>query len=267
MLTALLPPLASEASLSGLLVVLLIILAVIIAFVIAVTSADNPITQVLRQVAVHTGGTVQGQTLHFMIGDRRATIDFPGSKPGRTRVVLDVWGRSPGTFHIVPAGFGRAFLKMLGDQDLRTGDPAFDAAFIVKAMPEATAAKLFSPEARRQTIGSFNRIRGHSHPTIDLDPYCLTVQVRESLLSEGDLIALVKTVQEFSDYLIGAIPSGDIQFGEMRTSSDSACPVCGSPLLHDIVHCEACRTPHHLQCWDYMGRCSTYACKGKRSVA
>lgn len=28
-----------------------------------------------------------------------------------------------------------------------------------------------------------------------------------------------------------------------------------------VVGCRACRTPHHAECWSYLGRCSTYACR------
>jgi hypothetical protein len=38
------------------------------------------------------------------------------------------------------------------------------------------------------------------------------------------------------------------------------CQVCGSPLVGEIVHCRRCRTPHHRECWAYVGRCSTFGC-------
>lgn len=42
-----------------------------------------------------------------------------------------------------------------------------------------------------------------------------------------------------------------------------ACQVCGE--VRDdspTVECERCQTPHHRDCWDYVGRCSTFACGG-----
>lgn len=33
----------------------------------------------------------------------------------------------------------------------------------------------------------------------------------------------------------------------------------------DVVQCRKCKTPHHRTCWEYMGKCSTYACPGRAS--
>lgn len=38
------------------------------------------------------------------------------------------------------------------------------------------------------------------------------------------------------------------------------CGVCGSSMSEDIVYCDRCGTPHHRRCWEYNGRCATYAC-------
>jgi hypothetical protein len=59
----------------------------------------------------------------------------------------------------------------------------------------------------------------------------------------------------------------DVELGEVRALSGGLCQVCGAPMAGEIVRCELCRTPHHAECWSYMGRCSTYACKGRRAAA
>jgi hypothetical protein len=28
-----------------------------------------------------------------------------------------------------------------------------------------------------------------------------------------------------------------------------------------VVYCGKCRTPHHEECWSYVGQCSTYGCR------
>ncbi|HLY75086.1 MAG TPA: RING finger protein [Planctomycetota bacterium] len=44
------------------------------------------------------------------------------------------------------------------------------------------------------------------------------------------------------------------------TIDGGACLICGSPLERRIVRCARCRTPHHLDCWKYNGRCSIFGC-------
>ena len=38
------------------------------------------------------------------------------------------------------------------------------------------------------------------------------------------------------------------------------CPVCGEPIESRLVICVDCKTPHHQECWEYNGRCATFAC-------
>ncbi len=42
---------------------------------------------------------------------------------------------------------------------------------------------------------------------------------------------------------------------------DAHCRICGDAMLRDIVLCRRCKTPHHRDCWEYAGGCSTYGCK------
>jgi len=45
------------------------------------------------------------------------------------------------------------------------------------------------------------------------------------------------------------------------------CKVCGEPISGgEVVVCAACNTPHHRDCWDYVGACSIYGCNGKVGV-
>lgn len=40
------------------------------------------------------------------------------------------------------------------------------------------------------------------------------------------------------------------------------CMVCGDALDGTTVRCPACEVPHHEDCWQYNGGCSTYGCHG-----
>jgi len=39
------------------------------------------------------------------------------------------------------------------------------------------------------------------------------------------------------------------------------CQVCLEKMESRVVYCAKCRTPHHEECWSYMGMCSTYGCR------
>jgi hypothetical protein len=57
-----------------------------------------------------------------------------------------------------------------------------------------------------------------------------------------------------------------VQMAELQLLSEGTCQVCGTSMKSGTVRCEACQTPHHRECWKYLGRCSTYACKGTRAA-
>lgn len=44
------------------------------------------------------------------------------------------------------------------------------------------------------------------------------------------------------------------------------CEICGCPLDVDLVACVRCKAAHHGGCWEYAGRCSTYACGGTEAA-
>lgn len=44
------------------------------------------------------------------------------------------------------------------------------------------------------------------------------------------------------------------------------CQVCGRSDQSSWVLCVRCETPHHQDCWAYMGKCSTYACPELRMI-
>src|SRR5262249_50513385 len=47
----------------------------------------------------------------------------------------------------------------------------------------------------------------------------------------------------------------------------SVCQICGATLGQGaVVYCIRCATPHHEECWTYVGQCSTFACT-ERSFA
>jgi hypothetical protein len=42
------------------------------------------------------------------------------------------------------------------------------------------------------------------------------------------------------------------------------CKVCGEPIGEGpVIVCSTCGTPHHRDCWEYVGVCSIYGCQGK----
>jgi hypothetical protein len=54
---------------------------------------------------------------------------------------------------------------------------------------------------------------------------------------------------------------------EANTGGPGECQICGAALEGMLVRCARCSTPHHQDCWQYTGTCSTYGCGEKSYVA
>jgi hypothetical protein len=153
-------------------------------------------------------------------------------------------------------------------QDVRLGDPEFDPRYLVRAN-DAGFARDFLDGAARQAVEDLRRLTGNDRLTVSLNPSRLMIR-KEGVISNGDdletLAALAGRLHDRID-LFWQRASG-IEILDQPSGSpgeDVVCQICGSPIAADVrVLCRRCGTPHHKDCWEFNGRCSTYACGEKR---
>jgi hypothetical protein len=78
----------------------------------------------------------------------------------------------------------------------------------------------------------------------------------------ADLIAFVEVVLDLYDQAL-LTQTRDITFLEQQAAQvleQPVCRVCGEVIHCGLVFCRRCKTPHHRDCWLYVGRCSVFAC-------
>lgn len=51
-----------------------------------------------------------------------------------------------------------------------------------------------------------------------------------------------------------------VQFTRKTVEISRRCPVCRCSLGRETVRCRHCDTPHHIDCWFYVGHCAIYSC-------
>ena len=52
----------------------------------------------------------------------------------------------------------------------------------------------------------------------------------------------------------------------MEVDEQRSCQVCGEDLKGELVWCSYCSTPHHADCWEFNGGCSTYGCGAQKAL-
>lgn len=150
----------------------------------------------------------------------------------------------------------------MGGDGLSIGDPAFEAAYIVRAA-DAHFARSFLDSGARELIEEGRRLGAGGRLRINLDPLRLRVRKEEPLSAPGDLAALVRVGLGLLERVREAVESREaVQYFDAPPAADVKphCPVCAAAVTDRRVTCRRCKTPHHRECWEYARACSMFAC-------
>jgi len=150
--------------------------------------------------------------------------------------------------------------------DLVVGDEQFDRLYHVQGRGEADARRLLSDGVRWQ----LDRLRQSfecPELSVCISRGYLTVEKPMRFRRAEDLEQFTQCCLELFDQAMLTCCEG-IAFldsgREAQVIESPVCPVCGEEIDSDMVFCCRCRTPHHLDCWKYTRRCSTYGCRETR---
>ncbi|WP_406696565.1 RING finger protein [Singulisphaera sp. Ch08] len=193
----------------------------------------------------------------------------------RTRVVARFRNGLPFRLELAPVSRPAPAQAPKGTRLVRIGDQEFDRGFVVQANDPEMAAG-FLDSGVRWSIGNLQRLAPPGGMLISINPERLLVQIDRNLgLHAESLIHAVRETLLIHDGLQLGVASqlsqGVSILAVGPTSSEDAgppiCKVCGEAIDGPSVRCAVCRTPHHRDCWEYVGTCSIYGCNGKHSVS
>ena len=201
---------------------------------------------------------------------------FPGQPTyPRTRVVARFGRGLPFRMELSPVGRPSPSQAPKGTRPVRVGDAEFDRAFIVQANdPEMARDFLNAPV--RWAIANLLRLGPPGGMLVSINPERLLVQVDRNLGASVDSLAAgVREALTIHDGLqsgVGRPARRGVAIVDAGPASvDDAgppmCKVCGETISDTPrVFCATCRTPHHRDCWEFIGACSVFGCKGKAAV-
>ena len=135
------------------------------------------------------------------------------------------------------------------------------ARWRVMAQEGDEARHLFTSAVRM----ALDRVWLHPLPTethISLMPGWMIVRKAWDTPRSADIEQFIESACTLHDQLQVASTVG-IEFivgDEPQIIDDALCSICGETMEEALVFCRRCKTPHHRECWEYYGGCSTYAC-------
>lgn len=146
---------------------------------------------------------------------------------------------------------------------VESGDGGFDSRFIAFSIDKKRGLAALTPAVRflieKLAAGSNGVVR------LRMDERNLTVTAPAIFSRPTDLYDRVNWIFELYGHMMLAECQG-IDFVNEESASllvDVLCPVCGVSIESEMVICARCKTPHHHECWNYIGNCSTFACGEK----
>lgn len=196
-------------------------------------------------------------------------------EPSRTRVVTRFARGLPFRLELAPVARPAPPQHPKGTRIVRSGDPGFDREFVVQANDPEMARAFLDLEGRR-ALAILARLGPAGGILVSVNPERLLIQVDRDLGTDlGPLDAMVEASLRLHDALQAGV-RGRLAEGiailepgpepEVDLAAPT-CKVCGDPIDSPRhVLCETCRAPHHADCWEFIGGCSIYGCRGKRAV-
>ena len=166
--------------------------------------------------------------------------------------------QSPATLKVFPQSFWHSLPKLFGYQDVAVGEKEFDDAYVVKSNDERWARTFVSSDLARIIL--------RQRVNVDLTLASLIMRKEGSLWETGELQSFTEGCMTILERL-GAVTGlkVGVQIEAVETAR-GVCQVCGAEMEAPVA-CARCKTPHHRECWDYVGGCSTFACGEKQCVA
>jgi hypothetical protein len=144
---------------------------------------------------------------------------------------------------------------------LPAGDD-FSSAWTILASDEEQARVLLSQQVRFH-LHQLRRTPEWSDVSLSIRTGWLVVRRKWSSTRPTDLETFVELALGLVDQiqLTRTVGIDFVDEGQVKVIDVARCLVCGEGLVIDLVYCRRCKTPHHRECWDYSGGCSTYGCR------
>src|SRR5262249_5102595 len=190
------------------------------------------------------------------------TISGQPNQLPRTRVVARFREGIPFRLELAPHVRPAPPQPPKGTRILKLGIPEFDREFVVQAN-DLDIARDFLSSRIRGSLAMLHRMGQAGGMLLSVNPERMLVQVDRNLGANADVLgAAVREALALHDGLaegVGRRLKQGISIVDEPASANGdglppTCKVCLEPITDGpVIVCAACNTPHHRDCWEYVG--------------
>lgn len=211
-----------------------------------------------------SGGWFQRRSVAFRYGQEQTPVSvYTSRRNGRSYTYIDIDWPDPNLHCEVLSRWAyvpnqhefRNLQEILSGRD-------FDREFVVLHHRPQEADGLLT-DGVRWHVERLRSCLGDNFVHVAFRQGSLRLIKQEQARSFDQLDDLVRAALSLFDQAMLTKREG-IEFcddGQVQLVTEAVCQVCGEDILTDMVFCRRCRTPHHLECWQYVGVCSIYGCQ------
>jgi hypothetical protein len=187
-----------------------------------------------------------------------------GQRPSHYTWMRVAWPYPKLRCEIFPEKWSALIGRMLGMEDLTIASRYFDAQYVIRSNEPETIRALLSDEVQK-TIDSLRYFVTPDDISVSIGGGQLTIRKGSRLAHHDGLARFIKLSLLLYDQAFAAVTAG-VEIVESESNSidlatvDVMCQICGEVIRRNCVLCRSCNTPHHKDCWEYYGSCSTFAC-------
>lgn len=141
----------------------------------------------------------------------------------------------------------------------------FDRQFIVRSN-NAEQMRQFMSSGVQWQVQLLERIGETAPVAVVVGHGHLSIRKQLRFRAYQELEEFLRTALELFDQaqLTQSVGIEFVDEDEVQLVQEAVCQICGEEIVEDLVFCRRCKTPHHLECWQYNGACSTYGCREER---
>lgn len=215
------------------------------------------------------GGLWGTPSVKFAYRNAYTLLDiFPGSEGALDYTQLHMaWPDSEFRCEVYPGNAFSRLNRFFGMQDIEIGSAEFDRDYVIQGNHSDEIRNFLNADVR-QRINRLQMISQNGDFYLSISGGRLIIKTRGHVSDYADLEKFVMLSLDLYDCATQAGAAG-IKFVESLPEAklslkEAVCQVCGESVKLDAVFCRACKTPHHKDCWEYYGACSTYGCGQRR---
>ena len=216
---------------------------------------------------IHNGATVR-------VGLAPTIVGQPGQIP-RTRVVARFGRGIPFRMELAPTARPAPPQSPRATRPVATGDQEFDHGYVVRANDVEMSRDFLNPPIR-WAVNSLQQLVHRGGMLVSINPERMLVQVDRNLGTNIESLAfVVKQALALHDGLLDAVTRRMSQGVDIVDQPASWRKMQGRRRARSAASrstkarsscVRSCNTPHHRDCWEYVGACSIYGCNGKVGV-